>query len=542
MPDQLENLAHTCALARDRALFRCATIERTSRGYAHQTTIVRALRYSSLTCLMYNNKKRTELIHFVTSNFYVAFGFACHNDDLELAKYLCQMCPPTVTFLDTAEMISHAVPMSPSTTHVQPHLYSESYNNTSCYTILRHICEHGFEISVIPESRDITMTIRQADIIIDAAIRSGYVLFVQHIADKFISFTPSPSPNTIYEQHDISPDMREFLRAFSWSEEYIEKLPRHSAQYDMIANTHSVKCLDIVHMAHDIDRDLMFALAIMKNNIGLASAIINKYFISIERIHFSYLYILMMYPDRIRRAINGRIRVQMVQYSRGTNNYMSISTSKKLAISKNVMLMRSIEHEFDEMLFNATDEQYVRSRLQRVYVSARELPIRQIHSQLKVLYDHVVRPASSQTSQFINAQIQRLARRPRIMFIAGMCLGDIDIMRKSRFVLDLEKDGHLAMLKFIMSARYARIYDTSDILAHIGASGIFDGKPAFLMSMSSTNAISIVMRNMSTNSLIKARDYLSSQTVSACAKTVVVECVLLAIIWERRRIALRAIA
>ena len=541
LPDQLRALAHTCGFARDLVMHHCKTIE---RGYIdgcpNQSTIVRMLRYSSLTGLMYNESKRTEFLHFACSNFQLACGFACHNDDLELLKYIdsSRLIPLTDLHSDMY-LIINATPQ-PDRKIALSLFCSEFHNCTQSYRIFAHMCKERLK-NVGPESFVYSDSI-QSDVLsclLICAIRSDSIPLAEYVISRYMTRAKNYYMDKYftYESVYISPRMVAYLSQCKWFAKVYAKYATRDQFHDMIDELQNRS--DVVSSASMADRvgqqnliTLMIGALIKRND-----RIVNLCRYRVPR-NMNYYYPLVLCPAYTINILSYNIsqyvtRKHLQEYN---YNFMSRATWHRLLplyrVQKQIYDYCNDIFACSEMGTNMTDCHMIYPRIDYSKIG----PAKSLYMICHILgvasHDNqIVGPASRDRMNYIYSEAMKMRESHetralsdvtinRIIFTAGLLCASVDIMRESRHVVDMRSDEDRTIMNFVVSRRYTRIYDADQVLAFIGESGVFRDYPHKIMSMHSIDAISAVMRGMSTCDLVILRDYIR-QCVSVGAKVMV---------------------
>jgi hypothetical protein len=292
MPDQMRALAHTCRLARDEIILpKCRKVERVPEtGYASQTTVVRMLKYSSLTGLMYCASKRASFLHFVVSNIDIAFGFACHNDDLELAQYIDHMLlrrdDNFVWY--TWDLLIFAVPQLHREL-AREYVYNEIHNCAPSYRIFAHLCNGSFKN--ITRGAEHLEEDYALSCIATCAIHSEYAAFaniamrelhaiaLQNELDKYLA----------YKCGHISREMIEYLRPYTWFTTW--RAERMSGKPRLIDLIWDGRAQDSAICWDDFDESCIsaaFVLALSKKFYNVVKSIVDDRRIAFESFEFRY--------------------------------------------------------------------------------------------------------------------------------------------------------------------------------------------------------------------------------------------------------------
>jgi len=538
MPDQLRHLAHTCKIARDTVLLKCREVPRIPNSkYANQTTVVRMLRYSSLTGLMYDMRARTSFLQFIWVFPKFAFGFACHNDDLELVKYIdnMQLVHNIHCSYRPWDMIANAIPHVHTKT-AREFLYGNIYNCTHSYRVLAHICKGAFNNIVPYNLHDFVIFQQILSRIIVFAIHSENIQLVEHIVSKY-DIVPSylheeMNEHLAYKCAHLSRDTVEYLRAYKWFATWYDAREKYDLVDVMqdISNKRHLQLYKNEQRYGDI-----FALAITMGHGDIACNLITTGIC--PKYSRGYEYALIMNPFLTIDSAAYNLFEQRNIFKSPTNTlFMSRQVLTSIFPNRTIPVKQpTVFHLFDciEMYHDVGGVRDVFQSLDKIRITPSDTIniswfIRTIGNIRRSF--QIVSPAMPSRIEYAREklmctreQVQPGSKKETKIrgarFIIGILCADPNIMRKSQYVAHIIAStfNHFSnvyqLIAFVMSRRYARIYDgAASVRKFLGQSSIFRNRTNVLIKISSVNAIADVIRGMSLADIVQVLEYICAHT------------------------------
>lgn len=535
MPDQLRHLAHTCKIARDTVLLKCREVPRIPDSkYANQTTVVRMLRYSSLTGLMYDMRARTSFLQFIWVFPKFAFGFACHNDDLELVKYIDHM--QLVHNIHCAyrpwDILANAIPHVHTET-TRAFLYGNMRNCTRSYQVLAHVCKSELKHIMSYSLRDSIEFHRILSNIIAFAIHSENIQLVERIVSKYDISTymmhEAMNEHLAYKCTHLSHDTVEYLRAYKWFATWYDAREKYDLVDVMrdISDTHYIQLYRNEKQYGDI-----FALAIM---IGCGDVAHNLITMNIcPKWSRGYRYAFIMNPFL---TIDTALHNSLEQLSISNNPQSTLFMSKRVLTGIFPNRIVPVKQQYASHLLSCIEmyrdtsdifQPLVNTRISLSYITNVSCFIHVLDNVQWSL--QIVSPAMHSRVEYARANLTRMRMQVqpgsreetkiiRAYFVVGILCADSNMLRESQYVARIIANAFIyssldyKLIAFVMSRRYARIYDgATSVREFLGQSGVFRDRTNVLIKMPSINAIADAIRGMSLVDIARVLEY-----ICACA-------------------------
>ena len=570
LPDQLRQLAHMSAFSRDIVIRAIRAVPHINESIpVRESLCIRALKYSSITTLMYADERTSRDFRIILCNqFDVVLEFVCRYDDLDFAKFIVAKANSIgIVSLPILSILYESCPRFHDIPLTRPN------NQTKSWSIFAYFREQYY--NQLKRHSPNMYTINAFVIyLLDTAISIGCIPLVHVLAREFDIkhiLTPQDPHYILHARTPITDDMANVLRANGLCKYYKHKLD----SYDHIITNHDDELFALQTpfnafvQGHYVDIDYqdrntimqILSIAIDRNDLVMAHQILIQYnleFMTNDLINtivlsrgvsiFTVMYEAARETDLPSRKM--KILMNMIDLFMWSGYPMH----SLLALAKHyspifhppqtsiidlhgstdiISVLQLCEHLGIRMCMYdcyyvstlyLVDREHIIKNI--VFLNSRAsnpvVVTRPSFSQNDIDcimdYHHVVRHISPEFINCLSSMRKRSNKRnPRVTFKLSALVGDFAMMRNSGYTLKPTLFANRQLFRFMTTQEYARIYEppTYDLInSRVG----FAQYPKQVLNVSSLRTLASFIQTMPTYDLMCMIKYIRKHCIHLCKK------------------------
>jgi hypothetical protein len=237
--------------------------------------------------------------------------------------------------------------------------------------------------------------------------------------------------------------------------------------------------------------------------------------------------LLKKYPDLIQ-SLSSINAVNDIQYDvNRAHMFLNVTClfEKKISLDRIIMSMIVAR--------NSTEFELARERYEHTQFKSIEFRFIIETMRMMIHYQIPIEPMIPQVAEFFTSHTKTAC--PHTMFVVGVLLGDIHIMRKSRYVLDLHTYFDRVIARFILHKKYMRTYGT-DALAFIKPNEVIKHVIAIAnYYCNMTDLFGVIMQNASITDLMKMRKLVRTMVQFRARNRLLIDIIIEALLRKHRR-------